>query len=41
MRVLGIDPGVQITGYGCVELADGAVEPTLVEAGVLRFCSTD
>lgn len=37
MRILGIDPGTRITGYGCVELADGAFDPTLVEAGVLRF----
>ena len=37
MRVLGIDPGLIITGYGCVQLADREIEPTLVEAGVLRF----
>jgi len=37
MRVLGIDPGTRITGYGCVDVADGALEPTLVEAGVVRF----
>ncbi len=37
MRVLGIDPGLQRTGYGCVSLAAGALEPSLVEAGVLRF----
>lgn len=36
-RVLGLDPGLLITGYGCVALADGEVEPRLVEAGVLRF----
>ncbi len=37
MRILGIDPGLQITGYGCVDLAEGATEPTLVEAGVFRL----
>ena len=37
MRILGIDPGRQITGYGCVDLPDHAHEPALVEAGVLRF----
>ncbi len=37
MRILGIDPGLVITGYGCVHLDDGATEPTLTEAGVLRF----
>jgi crossover junction endodeoxyribonuclease RuvC len=36
-RVLGLDPGLLITGYGCVALADGEVEPQLIEAGVLRF----
>ncbi len=37
MRILGIDPGLQITGYGCVDLAEGETEPTLVEAGVFRL----
>jgi crossover junction endodeoxyribonuclease RuvC len=37
MRVLGIDPGLRITGYGAVDLADGALDPTLVEAGVIRL----
>lgn len=40
MRILGIDPGLRLTGYGCVDLADDAAagaEPTLVEAGVLRL----
>jgi len=36
-RVLGIDPGLRITGFGIVDLADGALEPTLVEAGIIRF----
>ena len=39
MRILGIDPGLNITGYGCVDLREGEVEPTLVEAGVLRLRS--
>jgi crossover junction endodeoxyribonuclease RuvC len=37
LRILGIDPGLSLTGYGCVDLDDGAVEPRLVEAGVLRL----
>lgn len=37
MRILGIDPGLGITGYGCVELVDGDPEPRLVEAGVFRL----
>jgi crossover junction endodeoxyribonuclease RuvC len=39
MRILGIDPGLNITGYGCVDLPDGSLEPTLVEAGVFRLDS--
>ena len=39
MRVLGIDPGLSITGYGCLELVEGEPEPRLVEAGVLRLKS--
>ncbi|MCH8270624.1 MAG: crossover junction endodeoxyribonuclease RuvC [Planctomycetes bacterium] len=36
MRVLGIDPGLQITGFACVEGAGGD-EPQLIEAGVFRL----
>lgn len=36
-RVLGIDPGLRVTGYGAVALRDGALEPELVEAGVIRL----
>ena len=32
-RVLGIDPGLNVTGYGCVDL--GAGEPAIVEAGTI------
>jgi crossover junction endodeoxyribonuclease RuvC len=37
MRILGIDPGLHLTGYGCVDLIEGQAEPELVEAGVLRL----
>ena len=37
LRVLGIDPGLRLTGYGLVDLAPGAVEPVLCEAGVFRL----
>ena len=33
-RIVGIDPGLNITGYGIVDIAAGTV--TLVEAGVVR-----
>lgn len=38
MRVLGIDPGLRLTGFGCVEgPAQIATLPTLVDAGVIRL----
>ena len=35
MRIVGIDPGLRITGYACVE--GDAVGPQIVEAGVFRL----
>lgn len=37
-RVLGIDPGLNITGYGCVDLGVG--DPKVVEAGTVRTSPT-
>lgn len=37
MRILGIDPGLQVCGYACLE-ADGDKE-TLIEAGVISVAS--
>ena len=37
MLILGIDPGLRVTGYGLVRLEGG--RPGLVEAGVLRMKS--
>lgn len=37
MRVLGIDPGLRLTGYGLVEVRPGAIEPLLIEAGVIKL----
>ena len=34
MRILGIDPGLNTTGYGVIDIMSGAVK--LVEAGVVR-----
>jgi crossover junction endodeoxyribonuclease RuvC len=34
MRILGIDPGLNTTGYGVVEFSAG--QPHLIEAGVVR-----
>jgi crossover junction endodeoxyribonuclease RuvC len=36
-RVLGIDPGLSLTGYGCVDIVPGRYEPRLIEAGVVRL----
>lgn len=36
-RILGIDPGLQITGYGLVRLDEGALDPQLVEAGIISL----
>ena len=35
MRILGIDPGLQITGYGVVDWRP--VKPVLVDGGVIRL----
>ena len=34
MRILGIDPGLDITGYGVIE--EGSGNPVVLEAGVIR-----
>lgn len=34
MRILGLDPGTAITGYGIIDVVDG--EPQLVTYGVIR-----
>lgn len=39
MRILGIDPGLQVTGYGLIDNKKGSFE--LVEAGVLTTSSKD
>jgi crossover junction endodeoxyribonuclease RuvC len=44
-RILGIDPGLHITGYGLIELGDSArsaiADLRLLEGGVLRAKATD
>jgi crossover junction endodeoxyribonuclease RuvC len=35
MRILGIDPGLRITGYGCIDAL--TARPVIVEAGVFRL----
>lgn len=39
MRVLGIDPGLRICGYGMVSYRPGQIDPTLVEAGIIKLNS--
>jgi crossover junction endodeoxyribonuclease RuvC len=36
MKILGIDPGLERTGYGVIETPTGAAVPRLLEAGVVR-----
>src|SRR4051812_35655498 len=35
MRILGIDPGLQLTGYGVIDYAP--MTPKLIDAGVIRL----
>src|SRR5436190_4407542 len=35
MRILGIDPGLQLTGYGVIDLANP--RPRLIDGGVIRL----
>ncbi|MBL7068735.1 MAG: crossover junction endodeoxyribonuclease RuvC [Candidatus Omnitrophica bacterium] len=39
MRILGIDPGLNITGYGLIEAVRGKFR--LIEAGVIRTSAKD
>jgi crossover junction endodeoxyribonuclease RuvC len=36
VRILGIDPGLRITGYACIE-ASNPLAPRIVEAGIFRL----
>jgi crossover junction endodeoxyribonuclease RuvC len=35
MRVMGIDPGLRLTGYACLDASSAS--PTIIEAGVLKL----
>jgi crossover junction endodeoxyribonuclease RuvC len=37
MRILGIDPGLQLTGYGAIDLRSR--RPTLIDGGVIRLAT--
>ena len=39
MRVLGIDPGLQRTGYGVLDCAKSIVVPKLIDAGIIKLTS--
>ncbi len=41
LRVVGIDPGLRITGFAAVDLPDGSIEPSLAEGGVIRLNGKD
>jgi len=40
-RVLGIDPGLQRTGYGLIDISDGGRCLKLVEGGILKASPSD
>ena len=37
MRVLGIDPGLRIAGYGCIDYKRSNANPLVVEAGAITM----
>ncbi len=39
MKVLGVDPGTSVTGYGVIETGNGSGMGRLVECGVIRFAA--
>ncbi len=40
LRVLGIDPGLQVAGYGCITYDRSNPRPILVEAGAIKLDTT-
>lgn len=40
LRVLGIDPGLRVAGYGCVSYDRQQPRPILVEAGAIKLDTT-
>ncbi|MBU6412949.1 MAG: crossover junction endodeoxyribonuclease RuvC [Planctomycetes bacterium] len=40
MRVLGIDPGLRLTGYACLETTRADEVPRIIEAGVFRLIAS-
>ena len=40
-RILGIDPGLQLTGYGCIDCPASTDQPQLIEGGVIRLNRRD
>jgi crossover junction endodeoxyribonuclease RuvC len=41
MKILGIDPGLERTGYGVVEAGAAGAAPRLLEAGIIRTSPGD
>ena len=38
MRILGIDPGLRLTGYGVIEFkTTNPLKPVLIDGGVIRL----
>ena len=41
MRILGIDPGLRVTGYGVIQVSAGQAGLALVEAGIIQTRQKD
>jgi crossover junction endodeoxyribonuclease RuvC len=37
IRILGIDPGLRVTGYGVIETTTNPIRPALLDGGVIRL----
>jgi crossover junction endodeoxyribonuclease RuvC len=37
MRILGIDPGLRLTGYGVIDGGNNPLRPALIDGGVIRL----
>ena len=41
MKILGIDPGLRVAGYGCVIYENSSPNPTIVEAGAIKLKTSE
>jgi len=41
LKILGVDPGLRVTGYGVIQVSAGRQAPLLIEAGIIRTRERD